>query len=80
MAQTNLLQQETVLKNALSRNGVASPTLALVHIIPLDKVSVPEKEDIPPVEQLVPEALKKRVEIAENDLNIASSKAQLKGH
>jgi outer membrane protein len=79
VAQTNLLQQETVLKNALSRNGVASPTLALVHVIPLDKVTVPEKEDVPPIEQLVPEALQKRVEIAENDLNIASSKAQLKG-
>jgi len=79
VAQTNLLQQETVLKNSLSRNGVASPTLALVHVIPLDKVEVPEKEDIPPVEELVPEALKKRVEIAENDINIASSKAQLKG-
>jgi len=79
VAQTNLLQQETVLKNALSRNGVASPTLALVHVIPLDKVSVPEKEDIPALEQLVPEALQKRVEIAQNDLNIASSKAQLKG-
>jgi len=79
VAQTNLLQQETVLKNALSRNGVASPTLALVHVIPLDKVTVPAKEDIPPVEELVPEALKKRVEIAENDINIASSKAQLKG-
>jgi outer membrane protein len=79
VAQTNLLQQETVLKNALSRNGVASPTLALVHVIPLDKVSVPEKEDIPALEQLVPEALQKRVEIAENDLNIASSKAQLRG-
>jgi outer membrane protein len=79
VAQTNLLQQETVLKNALSRNGVASPSIALVHIIPLDKVSVPEKEDIPAVDELVPEALKKRVEIAENDINIASSKAQLNG-
>jgi outer membrane protein len=79
VAQTNLLQQETVLKNALSRNGVASPTIALVHVIPLDKVTVPEKEDIPSIEQLVPEALQKRVEIAQNDINIASSKAQLRG-
>jgi outer membrane protein len=78
VAQTNLSQQETVLKNALSRNGVASPTLALVHIIPLDKVTVPEKEDFPPVDELVPEALKNRVEIAQNDLNIASSKTQLR--
>jgi outer membrane protein TolC len=77
VSQTNLLQQETVLKNALSRNGVASPTIAMVHVIPLDRVEVPEKEDIPPVEELVPEALKKRVEIAQNNINIASSKIQL---
>jgi outer membrane protein TolC len=76
-SQTNLLQQETVLKNALSRNGVASPTLADVHVIPLDRVSVPEKEAIPAVDELVPEALVKRVEIAQNNLNIASSKIQL---
>src|SRR6185503_16024017 len=47
VAQTNLLQQETVLKNALSRNGVASPTISEVHVIPLDKVTVPAAEDIP---------------------------------
>ena len=41
ISQTNLLQQETVLKNALSRNGVASPLLAEVHVMPLDTISVP---------------------------------------
>ena len=76
-SQTNLLQQETVLKNALSRNGVASPALALVHVIPLDTVSVPEKEDIKPVDELVPQALAKRVEIEQANINIASSKIQL---
>ena len=43
VSQTNLLQQETVLKNALSRNGVASPILADVHIIPLDTIQVPRR-------------------------------------
>ncbi|MBV8070342.1 MAG: TolC family protein, partial [Acidobacteriaceae bacterium] len=32
ISQTDLLQQEMVLKNALSRNGVASPLLAEVHV------------------------------------------------
>jgi len=78
ISQTNLLQQETVLKNALSRNGVASPLLAEVHVIPLDSSQVPEKDELRPVNELVPEALKNRVEIAEDDLTIASDKINLR--
>jgi outer membrane protein len=79
ISQTNLLQQETVLKNALSRNGVASPTLAEVHIIPLDKISVPPSDNLRPIDQLVQEALGARVEIAQNRINIESNKVNLVG-
>jgi outer membrane protein len=77
VSQTNLLQQEIVLKNALSRNGVASPALAEVRVIPLDTVSVPEKEDIKPVDELVPQALADRVEIAQANINLASNQINL---
>ncbi len=79
ISQTNLLQQETILKNALSRNGVASPTLAEVHIVPLDTFQVPEKEELKPVEELLKEALGKRVEIAQDKLNVDSQKINLAG-
>jgi outer membrane protein TolC len=79
VSQTNLLQQETVLKNALSRNGVANPTLADVHIIPLDKITVPEKDEIRPLDDLVATALQKRTEIAQSRLNIESNKLNLVG-
>jgi outer membrane protein len=79
ISQTNLLQQETVLKNALSRNGVASPTLAEVHIVPLDKISVPPSDNLRPIDQLVQEALGARVEIAQNRINIESNKINLVG-
>jgi outer membrane protein len=79
VSQTNLLQQETVLKNALSRNGVATPTLADVHIVPLDKITVPEKDEIRPLDDLVRDALGKRVEIAQSRLNIDSNKLNLVG-
>jgi outer membrane protein TolC len=78
ISQTNLLQQETVLKNALSRNGVASPTLADVHVVPLDTVQVPPQEDIQPIDQLVGEALTKRIEIAQDKINIDSQQINLK--
>ena len=41
ISQTNLLQQETILKNALSRAGVATSELADVHIVPLDQIVIP---------------------------------------
>lgn len=79
ISQTNLLQQETILKNALSRNGVASPTLAEVHIVPLDTIQVPEKDELKPIDDLVNEALGKRVEVAQDKLTIDSQDIQLKG-
>jgi outer membrane protein len=79
ISQTNLLQQETVLKNALSRNGVASPDLAEVHVIPLDSIAIPDKDEISPVEQLVSEALSQRVEIEQGRINIESNKLNLVG-
>ena len=79
VSQTNLLQQETVLKNSLSRNGVASPELADVHIIPLDTFKVPEQDQGKPLEELVSQALGNRVEIAQNKINIESSKMSLVG-
>ena len=79
VSQTNLLQQETVLKNALSKNGVASPTLADVHVIPLDAIKVPEKDEFKPIDELVSEALRQRVEILQSTINIDSNKKNLVG-
>jgi outer membrane protein TolC len=79
VSQTNLLQQETVLKNALSRNGVASPELADVHVIPLDTFKQPGNQQQRPVDDLVREALSKRVEVQQNRINIESQKMDLVG-
>lgn len=79
ISQTNLLQQETVLKNALSRNGVASPTLADVHVIPLDTITVPQKDELKPLDELVQEALANRVEVQQARLNLDSNKLLLVG-
>jgi outer membrane protein len=79
VSQTNLLQQETVLKNALSRNGIANIGLADAHIVPLDTITIPAKDDTPPVQQLVDEALANRSEIAQSRLNIDSNKLNLVG-
>jgi outer membrane protein TolC len=79
ISQTNLLQQETVLKNALSRNGVSSALLAETHIVPLDTVQVPPQDDIKPLGELVTEALGRRVEIQQDQINLDSDKISLRG-
>jgi outer membrane protein TolC len=79
IAQTNLLQQETILKNALSRSGVANAGLAEMHIVPLDKLQVPTSDKMRPIDELVQEALKNRVEIAQSKINIESNKLNLVG-
>jgi outer membrane protein TolC len=79
IAQTNAAQQETVLKNALSRNAVVSQTLDEVHIVPLDHITVPETEDVKPTPQLINLALAQRPEIAKAKINIESSTINLSG-
>jgi outer membrane protein len=79
ISQTNLAQQETVLKNAVSRSGVASLELADVHVIPLDKIEVPQKDDTKPLDELVAGALNMRVEIEQGRINIDSNKLNLAG-
>lgn len=79
IAQTNLMQQETILKNYLSRNGISAATLTDVHIVPLDTISIPQKDEIRPIEDLVQEATAKRVEIETNRINIESNQLNLVG-
>ena len=79
ISQTNLMQQELVLKNALSRNGVATPELSEVHIVPLDRMAVPDKDEFKPLDDLVEGALGRRVEIEQGRINLESNKLNLVG-
>jgi len=79
IAQTNVAQQETVLKNALSRNGLESAWLDEVHIIPLDHIEVPKTEDLKPVNELIQVALENRPELQQSRTSLESQKIMLKG-
>jgi outer membrane protein TolC len=79
VSQTNLLQQETVLKNALSKNGVASPTITDVHVIPIDTIQIPEKDEFKPLDELVRGAMAQRTEVATQRLTIDADRKSLVG-
>ncbi len=79
VSQTNLQQQEIVLKNALCRNGISAAGLENIHIVPLDKIEIPPSDEIRPAQELVNQALANRPEIAQAQLNIESNQMNLVG-
>ncbi len=62
-SETALKQQETQLKNLLSRTGTADPVLANVHIVAVDPIQIPEHDDLLPVEELVKQGLANRTDL-----------------
>lgn len=78
-SQTNVLQQETILKSALSRNGLASAAVAQARIIPTDRIRVPDVEAIEPIQDLVERALDNRPELAQSRIQIDNSKLAIQG-
>ena len=79
IAETNVLQQETVLKNAISRHGIQDPLLESAHVIPLDRTEVPAVEDSGPVRELIAEALAQRSDLQQTRVNIESQGLVLLG-
>ncbi len=79
IAQTNVAQQETLLKNALSRNGSDSVWLDNVHIVPLDPIVVPTSASAPVVADLIREAMENRPEVEQTRVNLESNKILIKG-
>jgi outer membrane protein TolC len=79
VAQTNVSQQEIVLKNVLSRRGVGRSALEDVHLVPLDNIEIPPSVEVRPVQDLIQEALAERIEIAQNNINVENQKILLKG-
>ncbi len=78
VSETQLLQQEAIIKNALSRTGIASPAVADARIIPTDQIRIPQLESIN-LRELTDTALTKRPEIEQTQINIQNTKIGLAG-
>jgi outer membrane protein TolC len=64
VAEQQVRQQELALKNALSRNGLEDPMLDEAEIVPLDRIRIPDSDQLPPLRDLVAKALAQRPDIA----------------
>jgi outer membrane protein len=72
-SQTNLRQHDLQLKNLISRNGVADPVLVSAQIVPVDRIVVPNNEDLPPLRDLVEKALANRSDLAAEKANVTTA-------
>ena len=79
LAVTSVQLQETLLKNAISTNGLASPSLLLVEIVPTDTIQVPDKEQIQPIQDLMTLALRSRPEMIQSRIQMHNRDLNLKG-
>ncbi|MEZ5351015.1 MAG: TolC family protein [Bryobacteraceae bacterium] len=79
VSQTVLLQQETILKNVLSRTGVASSMVADARIVPTDKMAIPDVDPVQPVQDLYAAAVADRPDLEQTRINIENARIGLKG-
>jgi len=79
LARMQVLQQETIIKTALSRNGIASPSVADAHIIPTDIIRIPDVEPVSPIQDMMAMALSSRPELAQSRIQIQNQGLTIKG-
>jgi outer membrane protein len=78
-SETTVLQQETILKNALSRNGLANPAVLAANIVPTDHIRIPDVEKLQPIQDLVASGLDNRPELQQGRLQLENQKIALTG-
>ena len=79
LAVTRVQLQETTIKNALSKNGLASPSMLDVEIVPTDRIEVPDREEIQPLQDLMGLALRSRPELIQSRIQLKNQDISLKG-
>lgn len=79
VSETNLREQEVQLKNLLSRRGALDPQLAEVRVIPLDRIEVPEADNLPDLKALVARATEDRSDLASAKANVTTAEISAVG-
>ncbi len=78
-AQTEVQLQETLLKDAISVNGIGSPTLLHARIVPTDEIVVDEAEGLEPLPVLMEVALAARSDHEQNRIRLDNTELGLIG-
>jgi outer membrane protein TolC len=77
--ESQVLQQEMILKNYITRSGMDTPAGAAARVVPTDHIVVPEKEPVMPIQDLMADALLNRPEVEQNQISLENARLDLKG-
>lgn len=72
-------EQEAILKNVLTRRGNEDPEVQAAHLIPTDALSIPEKDEVRPIQDLISGALANRPDLGQARLQVENSQIGLQG-
>jgi len=71
LSQNELQLQELLIKNAVTRD-LSDPLLASAAVIPTDTMSIPDKEPVTPIQDLITDAQQHRPELAEARMDLTN--------
>jgi outer membrane protein TolC len=77
--ESQVFQQEMILKNYITRGGLDNPLVAVARIVPTDHIDVPAQEAVIPIQELVQDALTNRPEIEQNQISLENARLDLLG-
>jgi outer membrane protein TolC len=78
-AESQLLQQETIIKGVLTRSGIDNLAIATARIVPLDHFDMPAQERIEPLQDLISEALAARPDVAQSAIGLEDTRISMLG-
>jgi len=77
--QSQVEQQEMILKSVLTRSGLDSPAVASARIVTTTPIDVPAQDRIEPVQEMISEAFANRPEVAQNAITLANAQLDMLG-
>jgi outer membrane protein TolC len=78
-AETQVLQQEMILKGVITRSGFNNPAVVAARIVPTDRFLVPAQDAIQPTQDMVSEAFQKRPEIESSQIGLEDARINMLG-
>ena len=73
-AELQVLEQEMILKNVLTRSGMDNMAVVGARIVPTDHIEVPAQEAVRPVQDLLAEALANRPDVEQNAIGLEDAR------
>src|SRR5262249_18015654 len=72
-------QQELIVKRMITRGGLAIPAILAAHIIATDTLHVPDVEPVRPLQDLIAEAVMRRPDLVQANIQVENSFISLEG-